>query len=84
MSYEKLVLNKDTNQVERQEFFVQYQPIISLKTGRISGFEALVRWQHPIQGLIPPTISVPIAEETGLIGAIDTWVLQSACHQLRI
>jgi diguanylate cyclase (GGDEF)-like protein len=70
--------------IERQEFFVQYQPIISLKTGNISGFEALVRWQHPTKGLIPPTVFVPIAEETGLIGSIDTWVLQSACHQLRI
>ncbi|MEH2308553.1 two-component system response regulator [Nostoc sp.] len=70
--------------VERQEFLVYYQPIVSLITGRISGFEALVRWQHPIRGLVPPTEFIPVAEETGLINAINTWVLQSACNQLSI
>jgi diguanylate cyclase (GGDEF)-like protein len=70
--------------VERQEFLVHYQPIISLKTGRIAGFEALVRWQHPIRGLVPPIEFIPVAEETGLIAYIDTWVLQTACHHLRI
>ncbi|MCC5660755.1 EAL domain-containing protein [Nostoc sp. XA010] len=70
--------------VERQEFLVYYQPIVSLVTGRISGFEALVRWQHPIRGLVSPIEFIPVAEETGLINAINTWVLQSACHQLSI
>ncbi|MEH1922184.1 two-component system response regulator [Nostoc sp.] len=70
--------------VERQEFLVYYQPIVSLNTGRISGFEALVRWRHPIRGLVSPTEFIPVAEETGLINAINTWVLQSACHQLSI
>ncbi|MEH1798432.1 MAG: EAL domain-containing protein [Nostoc sp.] len=70
--------------VERQEFLVYYQPIVSLTTGRISGFEALVRWQHPIRGLVSPTEFIPVAEETGLINVINTWVLQSACHQLSI
>ncbi|QLE55998.1 EAL domain-containing protein [Nostoc sp. TCL26-01] len=70
--------------IERQEFLVYYQPIISLKTGKISGFEALVRWQHPTNGLISPIDFIPVAEETGLINAINTWVLQSACQQLRI
>ncbi|MCC5619043.1 EAL domain-containing protein [Nostoc sp. CHAB 5836] len=70
--------------VERQEFLVYYQPIVSLTTGRISGFEALVRWRHPIRGLVSPTEFIPVAEETGLINAINTWVLQSACHQLSI
>ncbi|MBG1264562.1 GGDEF domain-containing response regulator [Nostoc commune] len=70
--------------VERQEFLVYYQPIVSLVTGRISGFEALVRWQHPIRGLLSPIEFIPVAEETGLINAINTWVLQSACHQLSI
>ncbi|QLE44160.1 EAL domain-containing protein [Nostoc sp. C052] len=70
--------------VERQEFLVYYQPIVSLNTGIISGFEALVRWRHPIRGLVSPTEFIPVAEETGLINAINTWVLQSACHQLSI
>jgi diguanylate cyclase (GGDEF)-like protein len=70
--------------VERQEFLVYYQPIVSLITGKISGFEALVRWQHPTRGLVSPTEFIPVAEETGLINAINTWVLQSACHQLSI
>ncbi|MCC5608638.1 EAL domain-containing protein [Nostoc sp. CHAB 5834] len=70
--------------VERQEFLVYYQPIVSLATGRISGFEALVRWQHPIRGLVSPIEFIPVAEETGLINAINIWVLQSACRQLSI
>ncbi|MBD2448075.1 EAL domain-containing protein [Nostoc sp. FACHB-152] len=68
--------------IERQEFIIYYQPIISLITGKVSGFEALVRWQHPVRGLIPPLEFMPVAEETGLISAIDLWVMQSACHQL--
>ena len=70
--------------VERQEFIVYYQPIISLVTGKISGLEALVRWQHPTRGLIYPTEFIPVAEETGLIHAINIWVLRSACEQLTI
>ncbi|MCL1468554.1 GGDEF domain-containing response regulator [Argonema galeatum] len=70
--------------VERKEFIVYYQPIVSLYTGRISGFEALVRWKHPTRGLVPPVEFIPVAEETGLIASIDTWVLQEACHQLSI
>ena len=70
--------------VVRQEFIVYYQPIISLVTGKISGFEALVRWQHPTRGLISPIEFIPVAEETGLIHAINIWVLRSACEQLAI
>ncbi|GAX43962.1 response regulator receiver modulated diguanylate cyclase/phosphodiesterase [Tolypothrix sp. NIES-4075] len=70
--------------LERQEFIVYYQPIISLVTGKISGLEALVRWQHPTRGLISPTEFIPVAEETGLIHAINIWVLRSACEQLTI
>ena len=69
--------------VEREEFHVNYQPIVSLESGRISGFEALVRWHHPERGVILPSEFVPIAEETGLILQIDRLVLRQACLQMR-
>ncbi|MBW4492059.1 MAG: EAL domain-containing protein [Oscillatoria princeps RMCB-10] len=70
--------------VERSEFLVYYQPIVALNTGRIAGFEALVRWQHPARGLVSPAEFIPVAEEMGLIASIDTWVLRESCHQLSI
>jgi len=68
--------------IDQQEFVLHYQPIIALKTGALAGLEALIRWQHPIQGLKPPDTFIPVAEEIGLITALDYWVLQTACHQL--
>ena len=70
--------------IERQEFIVYYQPIVSLATESIEGFEALVRWQHSKKGLVPPADFISIAEETEAILKIDEWVLQHACSQLRL
>lgn len=69
--------------VERQELRLQYQPILSLATEHVIGFEALVRWQHPTEGLIFPNKFISLAEETGLIIPIGKWVLEEACHQMQ-
>lgn len=69
--------------LDRQEFLLYYQPVVSLQSGRIAGFEALLRWQHPERGLISPGESLPVAEEIGLLIPIGQWVLQNALRQLR-
>ncbi|MBA2750284.1 MAG: EAL domain-containing protein, partial [Tatlockia sp.] len=69
--------------IERQEFLVYYQPLVSLVTGRLSGFEALVRWQHPQRGILAPAKFILLAEETGLLKLIDQWVLREACRQMQ-
>ncbi len=69
--------------IEREEILVEYQPIVSLRTGRIFAAEALVRWQHPVRGLVAPSEFVPLAEETGLIRELGRHVLTEACRQSR-
>jgi diguanylate cyclase (GGDEF)-like protein/PAS domain S-box-containing protein len=68
--------------LERREFRLNYQPILSMETDRIVGFEALLRWEHPDWGLVHPTEFIPIAEQTGLIMQLGRWVLGEACRQM--
>jgi diguanylate cyclase (GGDEF)-like protein len=80
----RLQLESDLRQaVENNEFTIHYQPIVALKTGRLAGFEALVRWNHPRLGIVSPADFVPVAEETGLIIPIGQWVLEEACKKVR-
>lgn len=67
----------------QQQLLLHYQPFVDLSTGEIAGFEALVRWQHPTKGMIPPFDFIPIAEDSGLIMPLGQWVLESACRQTR-
>lgn len=70
--------------LDRKEFFLVYQPLLKLESGKIYGFEALIRWRHPSKGIVFPQEFIPFAEEIGLIEKIEDWVLESACSQSTI
>jgi len=70
--------------LEDGNFRLHYQPIVAVESGELSGFEALLRWQHPARGILLPAEFIPLAEESGLISDLGTWALSTACHHLRL
>lgn len=81
---DRILLEQELHRaLERQEFYLVYQPQINLKTGKIESVEALVRWRHPERGLVPPDTFIEIAEESGLIIPLGKWILETACLQVK-
>lgn len=72
------------NGIDNEEFEVYYQPQVNIKTEKVKGFEALVRWNHPTRGMLLPEVFLPLAEDTGLIVSIGKWVIKEACKQLKL
>jgi diguanylate cyclase (GGDEF)-like protein len=77
------ITNKLRLALEREEFTLHFQPRVDLRSGEVTGAEALIRWQDPDLGMIPPATFIPLAEKRGMIGAIGAWVLEAACRQSR-
>lgn len=69
--------------MNRDELFLKYQPKLDLESGRVSGVEALIRWRHPLHGVLEPDHFIPMAEKAGTIGLLDTWAIEEACRQIR-
>jgi EAL domain-containing protein (putative c-di-GMP-specific phosphodiesterase class I) len=67
--------------IDENQFFLNFQVQRSMKDGGVSGYEVLLRWRHPVQGLVPPTVFIPIAEESGVITQLGEWVLRAACRE---
>jgi diguanylate cyclase (GGDEF)-like protein/PAS domain S-box-containing protein len=81
---ERMRLEMDMKRaIERKQIHLHYQPIVSLESGKLAGFEALARWQHNGRGAVSPTEFIPLAEETGLVGPLSSWVFREACRQMR-
>jgi diguanylate cyclase (GGDEF)-like protein len=78
---DRIRLENDLRQaIAAQQFHLMFQPLVSAKTQSLVGFEALIRWNHPQRGLVPPPVFIPVAEEAGLMGAIGEWVIDEACR----
>ncbi|MBV9292500.1 MAG: EAL domain-containing protein [Frankiales bacterium] len=81
---ERLSLESDMHHaIAGHDFFIDYQPIINLRSREVTGVEALMRWQHPTRGLVPPSSFVPVAEQTGMIVPLTLWVVRETCEQMR-
>ncbi|MFJ7665684.1 putative bifunctional diguanylate cyclase/phosphodiesterase [Lysinibacillus sp. NPDC097195] len=81
---ERILLEQELHiALEQQQFYLDYQPQINLKTGKIESVEALVRWNHPVRGFVPPATFIDIAEESGLIIPLGKWILEKACLQAK-
>jgi diguanylate cyclase (GGDEF)-like protein/PAS domain S-box-containing protein len=81
---ERLTVEKELRtSIEKDQLCLHYQPVFDMAGGHVAGVEALVRWNHPERGLLPPSAFIPLAEDTGIIGGIGSWVIEETCRQLR-